>query len=97
MLTDKNRRKNSLVNQEPRSERSSRCCIVEGMINWVLQLNNSQSGNSFNSLLEKHHVSIFPNQPNPNPIQSVIDRGNVIAQKMCLLLKEKNVPFPRDR
>ena len=24
--------------------------------------------------LEKHHVLSFPNQPNPNPIQSVIDR-----------------------
>ena len=38
------------------------------------QLNNSQLENSFNSLLEKHHVLSFPNQPNPNPIQSVIDR-----------------------
>ena len=28
----------------------------EGMINWVLQLNNSQLGNSFTSLLEKYHV-----------------------------------------
>ena len=45
------------------------------MINGVLQLNNSQLESSFNSLLEKHLVSIFPNQPNPNPIQSVIDRG----------------------
>ena len=38
------------------------------MINWVLQLNNSQLENSLNSLLEKHHVLSFPNQPNPNPI-----------------------------
>ena len=28
-----------------------------------------------------------PNQPNPNPNQSVIDRGNLVTQKMCLLLK----------
>ena len=35
------------------------------MINWVLQVNNSQLENSFNSLLEKHHVSNSPNQPNP--------------------------------
>ena len=40
----------------------------EGMINWVLQLNNSQSVNSFNSLLEKFNVFNSPNQPNPNPI-----------------------------
>ena len=58
-----------------------------GMMNWALQLNNSQSVNSFNSLLEKHHVLSFPNQPNPNPIQTVIDRGNLIALKMCLLFK----------
>ena len=31
----------------------------------------------------------FPNQPNPNPNQSVIDRRNLIARKMCLLLKVK--------
>ena len=30
-----------------------------------------------------------PNQPNQNPNQSVIDRGNLIARKMCLLLKVK--------
>ena len=29
---------------------------LEGMINWVLQLNNSQLGNSFNSLLEKFNM-----------------------------------------
>ena len=39
-------------------------------MNWVLQLNNSQLENSFNSLLEKHHVSSFPiqTQSKPNPI-----------------------------
>ena len=38
----------------------------EGMISCFLQWNNSQSGNSFNSILEKHHVSNFP-----NPIQTL--------------------------
>ena len=66
------------------------------MINWVLQLNNSQLENSFNSLLEKHHVLSFPNQPNPNPIQSVIDRGNLRTQ-MCFCGERKNVPLTRDR
>ena len=61
----------------------------EGMINWVLQLNNSQSVNSFNSLLEKHHVSNSPNPPNSNPIQSVIDRGNLRTQNVFLWIKEK--------
>ena len=46
----------------------------EGMINCVLQLNNSQLENSLNSLSEKHYVLNLPNQPNPNPIQSVIER-----------------------
>ena len=40
------------------------------MINWVLQLNNSQSVNSFNSLAEKFNMQNSPNQPNPNPNQS---------------------------
>ena len=59
------------------------------MINRVLQLNNSQLGNSFNSLLEKHHVLNSPNQPNPNPNQSVIDRGNLRTQNVFLWRKEK--------
>ena len=59
------------------------------MVNWVLQLNNSQLGNSFNSLLEKHHVLNSPNQPNPNPNQSVIDRGNLRTQNVFLWIKEK--------
>ena len=59
------------------------------MINWVLQLNNSQLENSFNSLLEKHHMSNSPNPPNPNPIQSVIDRGNLRTQNVFLWIKEK--------
>ena len=39
-------------------------------MNWALQLNNSQSVNSFNSLLEKHLVLNLskPTQPKPNPI-----------------------------
>ena len=42
----------------------------EGMINWVLQLNNSQSGDSFNSLFgEAPRVKLSkPTQSKPNPI-----------------------------
>ena len=58
-------------------------------MNWVLQLNNSQSVNSFNSLLEKFNVLNSPNQPNTNPNQSVIDRGNLRTQNMFLLIKVK--------
>ena len=65
----------------------------EGKINWVLQLNNSQSVNTFDRLVEKFNTKSSPNQPNQNPNQFVIDRGNLIAQKMCLLLQEKR-PVP---
>ena len=61
----------------------------KGMIIWVLQLNNSQLGNSFNSLLEKHLVLSFPSQSNPNPIQSVIDQGNLRTQNVFLWREEK--------
>ena len=55
------------------------------MINWVLQLNNSLS--------EKFNVLNSPNQPNPNPNQSVIDRGNLRIQNVFLLIKVKR-PVP---
>ena len=66
---------------------------LEGMKNWVLQLNNSQSVNSLNCLLEKFIALNSPNQPNPNPNQSVIDRGNLRTRKTCLLLQVKR-PVP---
>ena len=34
-----------------------------------------------------------PNQPNQNPNHSVIDRGNLRTQKICLMLKVKR-PVP---
>ena len=54
---------------------------------WVLLLNNSHSVNSFNSLLEKFNVLNSPNQPNPNPNQSVIDRGNSEDTEHVFVLK----------
>ena len=61
----------------------------KGMINRVLQLNNSQLENSLNILVENNHVLSFPNQPNQNPIQSVIDRGNLRTQNVFLWRKKK--------
>ena len=60
----------------------------EGMMNWVLQLNNSQSVNSLDSLVEKFNMKRSPNQPNQNPILFVIDRGNLSTQKMCVVKGE---------
>ena len=58
-------------------------------MNWVPQMNNSQSGNSFNSLLEKHFVLDLPNQPNPNPIQSVIERRKPVETERVFVEKGK--------
>ena len=55
-------------------------------MNWAPQLNSSQSVKLFDSLVEKFNAQHSPNQ---NPNQSVIDQGNLIARKMCLLLKMK--------
>ena len=65
----------------------------EGKFNWVLQLINSQMVRLFDSLEEKFNTKRSPNQPNQSQNQSVIDRRNLIAQKMCLLLKVKR-PVP---
>ena len=66
---------------------------LEGMMSWVLQLNNSQSVNSFNSLLEKFNMLNSPNQSNQSPNQSVIDRGNLRIQNVFFWIKEKR-PVP---
>ena len=82
-----------LLDHHQRSHYDTITIGPKGMMNWVLQLNNSQSVNSFNSLVEKFNMQSSPNQPNQNPNQSVIDRGNLRTQKMCLLLKVKR-PVP---
>ena len=64
--------------------------------NWTK--GNDQSGSTVEqqpvgSLLEKFNVLHSPNQLNPNPNQSVIDRGNMRIQNMFLLIKvERPVP-----
>ena len=67
----------------------------EGMINWVLQLNNSQLGNSFNSLLEKHFVLSFPSQSKPK--SNLWSNGEIWGHRTCFCGERKNVPFTRDR
>ena len=70
-------------------QRSHWNTITIGLKDRVLQLNISQLENSLNSLLEKNHVLSFPNQSNPNQIQSVIERGNPWRRNMFLWRKEK--------
>ena len=81
-----------LLDHRQRSHYDTITIGPEAMMNWALQLNNSQSVNSFNSLVEKFNMKRSPNQPNQNQNQSVIDRGNLRTQ-MCLLLKVKR-PVP---
>ena len=47
---------------------------LEGIMNWVLQLNNSHSVKLFNSLLEKFNMLHSPNQPNQKP-KPICDRS----------------------
>ena len=77
-----------LLDHHQRSHYDTITIGPEGMMNWALQLNNNQSVNSFNSLLEKFNMQRSPNLPNQNPNQSVIDRGNLIAQKMYVVKGE---------
>ena len=81
-----------LLDHHQRSHWDTITIGLEGMMKWVLQLNNSQLVNSFN-ILEKFNVLNSLNQPNPNPIQSVIDRGNLRTQNVFLWMKEKR-PVP---
>ena len=80
-----------LLDHHQRSHYDTITIGPEGVMNCVLQLNNSQSVNSFNSLVEKFSKRRSPNQPNQNPNQSVIDRGNLRIQKMCLLKVKRPV------
>ena len=47
----------------------------EGTTIWALQLNIDQSGNSFNSHLEKQFILVLPSQPNPLKPMEIV-RGN---------------------
>ena len=78
-----------LLDHHQRSHKDTTTIGLEGMMNWVLQLNNSQSVNSFNSLLEKFNILNSPNQPNQSSNQSVIDRRNLRIQNMFFVDKGK--------
>ena len=82
-----------LLDHHQRSHYDTITIGPEGMMNWALQLNNSQSVKLFDSHEEKFNTQRSPNQPNQNPNQSVFDRGNLRTQKMYLLLKVKR-PVP---
>ena len=62
-----------LLDHHQRSHYDTITIGPEVRMKWALQLNNSQSVNSFNSLVENHHVlkhATFsqPTQPIPKPI-----------------------------
>ena len=78
----------SLLDHHQRSHYDTITIGPEGMMNWVLQLINSQKVKLFDSLEEQHATF---SQPIQN--QSVIDQGNLRTCKMCLSLKVKR-PVP---
>ena len=59
-----------LLDHHQRSHYDTITIGPEGMMNWVLQLNNSQSVNSFNSSCGEvqHETFSQPIQPKPKPI-----------------------------
>ena len=62
---------------------------------WALQLNIDQSGNSFNSHLEKQFISVLPSQPNP-PKTNGDRSGKPVAQEIVVgVLQEE--PSSSDR
>ena len=69
---------------------------LEGEFYWALKLINNQKEKLFDShkekLLDKQNSS---NQPNQSQSQSVIDQGNLITRKACLLLKVKRPVLKR--
>ena len=67
----------SLLDHHQRSHYDTITIGPKGLMNWVLQLNNSQSVKLFNCLVENFNMQKSPNQPNQKPNQSVIDRGNL--------------------
>ena len=69
---------------------------LEGKFHWVLQLINNQKEKLFDSHKKKlPDEQNSSNQPNQSQSQSVIDQGNLITRKMCLLLKVKRPVLKR--
>ena len=69
---------------------------LKGKFHWVLQLINNQKEKLFDGhkkkLLDEQNSS---NQHNQSQSQSVIDQGNLITRKPCLLLKVKRPVLKR--
>ena len=68
---------------------------LEGKFHWVIQLINNQKEKLFDSHKKKlPDEQNSSHQPNQSQSQSVIDQGNLITRKICLLLKVKR-PVPK--
>ena len=84
------RKHTCLLDNHQRSHYDTITIGPEGMMNWVLQLNNSQSVNLFDSLVEKFNTKRSPNQPNQSPNQFVIDQGNLMSETAQVHTQWKN-------
>ena len=65
---------------------------LEGKFHWVLQLINNQTEKLFDSHKKLPDEQNSSNQPNQSRSQSVIDQGNLITRKTCLLLLKVKRP-----
>ena len=71
---------------------------IEAKFHWFLQLINNQKAKLFDN-----HKKKLPNEqnssnlPNQSQSQSVIDQGNLITHKMCLLSKVKRPVLKKSR
>ena len=69
---------------------------LEAKFHWVLQLTNNQKEKLFDSHKKKlPDEQNSSNQPNQSQSQSVIDQGNLITRKACLLLKVRRPVLKR--
>ena len=67
---------------------------TRGTMIWALQLNIDQSGNSFNSHLEKQFISVLPSQPNP-PKTNGDRSGKPVASRDCRWCVARRTKFFR--
>ena len=80
--------------------------VTIGQKNWVQKLIDNRKKKLLDShekkLLDSHEEKFLDkqnssNQPNQSQNQSVIDQGNLITRKTCLLLKAKHSGLERSR
>ena len=78
-----------LLDHHQRSHYDTNTIGPEGMMNWVLKLINNQQEKLFDDSHEEKFLNMqrTRNKSNQSQNQSLINKGNLITRKTCLLLK----------